>query len=80
MLVILETVEPGAEIVAACTEATKRGFRLAMDDAGEAVAGSPLLELASYVKIDFQTSSPASRQEAIGACQRAGGSSRQGAR
>ncbi len=54
VLEILETVEPDADVVAACADATKRGYTLALDDFVWDEKWVPLLELASMVKIDVQ--------------------------
>ena len=49
---LLETVEPDAEVIAACEELTRRGYVLALDDFVNAPGYEPLLKLASIVKID----------------------------
>jgi c-di-GMP phosphodiesterase len=54
VLEILETVEPDAEVVAACADARKRGYQLALDDFEWHEKWVPLLELASMVKVDVQ--------------------------
>lgn len=52
VLEILESVEPDAEVIAACTDARKRGYQLALDDFVWHEKWIPLLELASMVKVD----------------------------
>ncbi len=54
VLEILETVEPDADVIAACTDAKKRGYTLALDDFVWHEKWIPLLELASTVKVDVQ--------------------------
>jgi c-di-GMP phosphodiesterase len=54
VLEILETVEPDADVIAACTDARKRGYQLALDDFEWHEKWIPLLELASTVKVDVQ--------------------------
>ncbi len=50
---LLETVEPDAEVVAACAALKRSGYRLALDDFVFRPAYEPLLQYADYVKIDF---------------------------
>ena len=50
---LLETVEPDAEVVAACAALKQGGYRLALDDFVFRPAYEPLLQYADYVKIDF---------------------------
>ncbi len=54
VLEILETVEPSADVVAACADAKKRGYTLALDDFVWDEKWIPLLELASIVKVDVE--------------------------
>lgn len=63
VLEILETVEPDAELIQACTELRSLGYRLALDDFVPRPEMYPLVELASYIKVDFQLSDLAQRQE-----------------
>src|SRR5690606_35918336 len=49
---LLETVEPDAEVVAACEGLVTAGFRIALDDAVIDRRIEPMLRLASIVKID----------------------------
>ncbi len=60
---ILETVEPDAEVIAACVEAKQKGFLLALDDVTEQSHGNPLLKIVHIVKVDFRATSPAARKE-----------------
>lgn len=52
VLEVLETVEPDVEVLAACTEARKRGYALALDDFVFSEAWVPLLKLCQIVKVD----------------------------
>ena len=60
---ILETVEPDAELVEACIGLRKMGYALALDDFTPRPELLPLVELASYIKVDFQLSDAATRRE-----------------
>jgi c-di-GMP phosphodiesterase len=54
VLEVLETVEPDAAVVAALTDARKRGYPLALDDFEWDEKWIPLLEIANIVKVDVQ--------------------------
>lgn len=53
---ILETVEPSADLVAACAELRHCGYLLALDDFMDQPKWQPLLELAAFLKVDFRLS------------------------
>jgi c-di-GMP-related signal transduction protein len=55
VLEILETVEPNEELVRACKELRAMGYVFALDDFLPRPEMKPLLEIASYIKVDFQT-------------------------
>jgi len=61
VLELLETVEPSAEVVAACHRLKSAGYRLALDDFVYAPSYEPLLALADFVKVDFRAGSEADR-------------------
>jgi len=63
VLEILEDVTADAELVRACKELKRCGFRFALDDFSAHDNKGELLEMADYVKVDFRNSSPTSRQE-----------------
>ena len=63
VLEILETVEPDAELVEACAELGRMGYRLALDDFVPRPEMQPLVQMASYVKVDFQLSDASMRGE-----------------
>jgi c-di-GMP-related signal transduction protein len=63
VLEILETVTPDPELVRACKELKRCGFRLALDDFSPHDNKGELVQMADYVKVDFRTSTPAARQE-----------------
>ena len=65
VLEILETVEPDAEVIQACTELRSKGFMLALDDVDHQLQPSLLLNLASLIKVDFQKTTPACRKELV---------------
>jgi EAL and modified HD-GYP domain-containing signal transduction protein len=50
---LLETVEPDAEVVAACRKLKDAGYLLALDDFVFRPGYEPLLEIADFVKIEF---------------------------
>jgi c-di-GMP phosphodiesterase len=54
VLEILESVEPDADVIAACADARKRGYLIALDDFIWHEKWVPLLELATMVKVDVQ--------------------------
>jgi len=61
---ILETVEPDGEVLSACRRLKNLGYVIALDDFVYADKFRPFIELANIIKIDFQLSGPADRQEA----------------
>ena len=63
VLEILEDVTVDAELVKACKELKRFGFRLALDDFSPQDKKGELIEIADYVKVDFRASDPAVRQE-----------------
>ncbi len=65
VLELLETVEPTAELLAACVKFKTKGFRIALDDFVWAPRFAPLVELADYIKVDFLLTPPADRQELL---------------
>ena len=54
VLEILEHVEPDADVIAAVTDAKKRGYQLALDDFVWDAKWEPLLQLVHMVKVDVQ--------------------------
>jgi len=50
---LLETIEPDAEVIAACRRLKARGYTLALDDFTWSDAYRPLVELADVIKVDF---------------------------
>jgi c-di-GMP phosphodiesterase len=54
VLEILETVEPDADVLAACVDAKKRGYQLALDDFEWHEKWVPLLQVVHMVKVDVQ--------------------------
>ena len=65
VLEILETVEPDAEVLAACRRLKDLGYVIALDDFVYAEKFQPFIELANIIKIDFQLSAPSDRQQAV---------------
>ncbi|MBZ5577805.1 MAG: EAL domain-containing protein [Acidobacteriia bacterium] len=62
---ILETVEPDAEVVAACHRLRARGYRLALDDFIPTAAPNPLTQVVDILKVDFRLTSPSQQQLAV---------------
>lgn len=65
VLEILETVEPDAQVIAACQEAKQKGFTLAMDDVTAESQGNPLLSIADILKVDFRATSSEARKKMV---------------
>jgi EAL and modified HD-GYP domain-containing signal transduction protein len=63
---ILETVEPDAEVLVACMDLRKMGYLLALDDFMPRSEMQPLIEIASYVKVDFRLSDASMRRQIHG--------------
>jgi EAL and modified HD-GYP domain-containing signal transduction protein len=62
---ILETVEPDAEVLAACRKLKDLGYAIALDDFVFAEKFQPFIDLANIIKIDFQLSAASERQQAV---------------
>ncbi|MHB1397626.1 MAG: EAL and HDOD domain-containing protein [Trichloromonadaceae bacterium] len=60
---VLETVEPDAEVMAACRRLKAQGFVLALDDFIDRPEYAPLLDLVDILKIDFLISDVAARAD-----------------
>ena len=60
---ILETVEVDQEVLAACQELKKKGYRLALDDyVWQENEQNPLTEIVHVIKVDFLRTRPTDRQ------------------
>ncbi|GIJ54701.1 hypothetical protein Vau01_022170 [Virgisporangium aurantiacum] len=70
VLEILETVEVDDEVVAGVTRLAQAGFRIALDDFTWGLGHERLLDVASFVKIDFIECGPAEIEGIIDACRR----------
>jgi EAL and modified HD-GYP domain-containing signal transduction protein len=66
VLEILETVEPDAEVLAACRDLSAKGYRIALDDFLPCPEMQPLIEIASYIKVDLRLCDAAMRREIRG--------------
>jgi len=62
---ILETVEPDAEVLAACRRLKDLGYVIALDDFVYAEKFQPFVDLANIIKVDFQLTGPGDRQQAV---------------
>lgn len=62
---ILETVEPDAEVLAACRRLKALGYVIALDDFVYAEKFQPFVDLANIIKVDFKLSGPGDRQQAV---------------
>ncbi len=65
VLEVLETVEPDAEVIAACIMLKQSGYLLALDDFVWRPELDPLVHLANILKIDFQATDSALRGELV---------------
>lgn len=63
VLEILETVEPDPDLISACQELRKAGYRIALDDFVDHPHLAPLTELADIIKVDVRLSPPAVQAE-----------------
>ncbi len=59
---ILETVQPSKEILAICRELRDAGYFFALDDFVDAPHSRPFVELAHFLKVDFQLLDPDARK------------------
>jgi EAL and modified HD-GYP domain-containing signal transduction protein len=62
VLEVLETIEPDAEVVEACRDLRRMGYRIALDDFIPRPEMRPLVEIADYVKVDFRLCDVAMRR------------------
>lgn len=64
VLELLETIEPDADVLAACADLRRAGYALALDDFILTDATAALIPLANYIKVDvLQASDRTARQE-----------------
>jgi len=68
ILEIVETIFPDADLVKACKQLKRSGFRLALDDFSPNESMRELVEIADFIKIDFRASNPAVRREIYNMC------------
>jgi c-di-GMP phosphodiesterase len=68
VLELLETLNPTAELHAACRELKKLGYRIALDDFEYAPEWEPMLDLADYVKVDLTRTTHLERLQLIQKC------------
>ena len=59
---ILENIEPDREVVEACRELRKLGYRIALDDFIYSPRLTPFLALADIIKLEMTTTSPQERK------------------
>jgi EAL and modified HD-GYP domain-containing signal transduction protein len=69
VLEVLEDVEPTADVVKACIELQRRGYKIALDDFQYRPSLDPLIRIADYIKIDFRETSADQRLELM-ACRK----------
>jgi len=63
VLEVLETVEPDDEVIEACRNYVRQGYRLALDDFVPRPEMQPLINLADFIKVDFLLSDAAKRRQ-----------------
>jgi c-di-GMP-related signal transduction protein len=54
VLEVLETVQVDDEVIAACSELKRLGYRIALDDFLPGTSSDRLIDLADYIKLDFR--------------------------
>jgi EAL and modified HD-GYP domain-containing signal transduction protein len=59
---ISETVKPDDEVLAICQSLKEAGYQVGLDNFAPGPGTNPLLSLADFVKVDFQTVGPAERR------------------
>jgi c-di-GMP-related signal transduction protein len=57
VLEILESVEPNAELIAACRDLNAQGYTFALDDFVDEPGFEPLTQIAKLIKVDMRTTS-----------------------
>ncbi len=62
VLEILEDVHPDPELLASCRALKKQGYRFALDDFTPDGATLDLLEIADFIKVDFQATDAVTRR------------------
>ena len=65
---ILETVEPDAEVLAACRRLKQRGYCLALDDVSSSERLTAFMDLVAFIKVDLPTTTPEQRREMARLC------------
>jgi len=55
---VLETARPTAQLVQACQELKRNGYRIALDDFAEQPGYDRMIELADVIKVDIRTTGP----------------------
>lgn len=65
VLEVLEEVEPDDEVMAACRQLKKAGYRIALDDVTDDRRVASLVDLADYIKVDFRATPPALRAHLV---------------
>jgi c-di-GMP phosphodiesterase len=63
VLEVLESVEPDGELMKACLDLRAMGYALALDDFQPRPEVQPLVDIATYIKVDFQQSDAAVRRQ-----------------
>jgi c-di-GMP-related signal transduction protein len=62
---VLEDIEPDDLVIAACQRLSTSGYKIALDDFIADDPRSPLTELADFIKVDFERTTPAERKELV---------------
>jgi c-di-GMP-related signal transduction protein len=63
VLEILETVQPDPDLIEACLELRAMGYALALDDFMPSAPMQPLVDIASYIKVDFRATDAGVRRD-----------------
>lgn len=72
VLELLETLSPTAELLAACIEFKTQGYRIALDDFVWSAAWRGFVDVADYIKIDLEKTTPEQRRIMIAQAKSAG--------
>jgi c-di-GMP-related signal transduction protein len=65
---VLETVEPDAEVVAACRKLREQGYQIALDDFVLRDGWEPLLSVANVLKIEIRSLPECEHEELVRSC------------
>jgi EAL and modified HD-GYP domain-containing signal transduction protein len=62
---LLESIEPNEQVIAACRFLKQRGYLIALDDFSPKDKLEPLINLADFIKVDFQSAPDSLRRDLV---------------